>query len=216
MLRRFTLTIALAAAALTLAVPPAAWAQEASEEQAEITLKDVKNRLKENEKFLNEARKRGRAGDAQGMQVALDNYQRGQRGLERALERDRFRGNEWEQEDAWSRVERATRKHGEVLTDLYGRVPEQARPGIARAIENSQKGRETALERLEQARGQRIAAERRANAGPPAGVGRPGQAGPPAGIGSGRPGAGGPPAGVGGGPGAGRPPAPPKKGGGRP
>jgi len=199
-------------ALLVLGVPPAVSAQEAGEEQAEITLKDVKNRLKDNEKHLNEARKRGRAGDAQGMQVALDNFQRGQSGLERALERRRFSGNLQDREEAWSRVERATRKHGEVLTDLYGRVPEQARPGIARAIENSQKGRETALERLEQARGQRIAAERRANTGRPDATGRPGQSGAPAGVGSGRPG--GPPAGAGS-PGAGRPPAPPKKGGNR-
>lgn len=210
------LLLALAVCSL-LTLP--ALAQEPEREKAELTLKNVKQRLKENEKFLREARTKGRAGDARGMETALENYSRGMEGLNRALSQGRFHGDAYEQEDAWNRVEKATRKHGEVLTDLYERVPEQARPAIARAMENSQRGRTTALENLERARSERLAVEAR-GAGRPGTSGRPDvaaragdserPAGPPSGVGGGTPG------GIGGGRPAGGPPAGAGRPGGRP
>ena len=201
----------LLAAGLALVLSPASLlAQDQAENQPTVTLQQVKDRLKENKKFLDEAKKRGKAGDARGLDVALENFNRGQEGLNRALNRGRFEGDVFDREEAFDRVEKATRKHGEVLADLLNKVPEQARPGIMRAIENSQKGRETALERLSQAREQRLEAQRRGEVRGQSGANRPGFAGPGAQAGSaGRPGgigaAGGPPAG------AGRPPAPPKR-----
>lgn len=50
---------------------------------------------------------------------------------------------------ALSAVEKATMKHTEVLNDLLGKVPEQAKPAIRHAIEVSKHGRNTALDRLE-------------------------------------------------------------------
>jgi DNA-binding protein H-NS len=47
-----------------------------------------------------------------------------------------------------------------VLAGLMGKVPEQARPAIQRAMENSQKGRTTALSNLEQVRTERQERER--------------------------------------------------------
>lgn len=45
-------------------------------------------------------------------------------------------------------VERYTKKHAQVLANLLGKVPEEARPAIEHAIEVSQRGRNTALDRL--------------------------------------------------------------------
>lgn len=180
----------------------------AAQDQATITLNEVKTRLSENQRFLKEAAKRGKAGDTRGMEVALENYQRGSEGLDRALSRGRFDGNVFEREEAFERVEKATRKNGEVLTDLLGKVPEQARPAIEHARQVSQRGRETALANLQQARVNRQAAEQRGESRRPADVGaaRGGQAGGatarrPSGIGAGKPG------GVGGG----KPGGPPSK-----
>jgi len=64
-------------------------------------------------------------------------------------------------------VERSTMKHTEVLTDLLGKVPEEARPEIQHAIEVSQRGRNTALDRLERIQRGEIPA------GKPEGIGRP-------------------------------------------
>jgi len=186
-----------------LVAPAGLLGQEASDDQAALTLKDVKDRLKQNKKYLEEAKKRGKAGDAPGLEVALTNYNRGIEGLDRAMSQGRFEGDASQHEDALDRVEQATRKHTEVLTDLLGKVPEQARPAIEHAIEVSQKGRTTALQNLEHVRNERMAAERRKAARRPTGLGQPGGFGRGA-SGSGRPG------GVGGGPGGnpgGGPPA---------
>jgi hypothetical protein len=205
--RRLLVAVGLCA---LLALPAWSATDEQDDTTAEMTLKDVKNRLKENERHLKEARKQGRAGDAPGMEIALENYSRGMEGLNRALAEGRFNGSEHQYEEAFERVERATRKHGEVLADLYDRVPEQARPAIARAQEVSQRGRETALENLTQARERRAAERGQAGRpdfpGRPSGAGAQGQGpgGPPAGAGAGRPG-GGPPSGGAGRPRGGRP-----------
>jgi hypothetical protein len=68
--------------------------------------------------------------------VALERAQKGQLSREEGVAR------------AYEAVERGTRRHTEVLTDLLGKVPEEARPAIERAIEVSQNGRNTALANL--------------------------------------------------------------------
>jgi len=201
---RVQVILALAAVAF---LPTALWAQEQGEDQPAVTLQEVKDRLKENKKFLEEARTRGKAGDAPGLQVALDNYNRGMEGLDKALRQDQFEGDEFASVDALERVEKATRKHGEILADLLNKVPEQAKPAIEGAMEVSQRGRTTALAKLANARAQRDAARvrheqagqmgagnRPATAGPPSGVGQPGGVGgPPSGVG--QPAKAGPPSG---------------------
>lgn len=138
------------------------------------------------------------------MDVALKNYERRREGLHRAMSEGWFKGDEFEREEPFQRVEQATRKHTEVLTGLLDKVPEQARSHIAHAIEVSQGGRATALANLERARAQRQkrqASEGRQGSGRPEDLGRSGSRGRPGGLGdppaSGR---GGPP----GTPGAGR------------
>lgn len=196
----------LASSVLAFA-PAAGMAQEEQEDQAELTLQDVKDRLKENKQHLEEAKKRGKAGDAEGVDTAIENYDRGMTGLNRALEAGQFDGSERDLEKAYDQVEKATRKHGEVLSDLLTKVPEQARPGIEKALANSQKGRETALANLERARTARqeraAAARARHETGQPGTLGRPDGVGRPSGVGGAPAGGVGRPGGVGGGPPAG-------------
>lgn len=199
-LRKAGLVLALA---LIVAIPGVLLAQGEGESTGSLTLQNVKDRLKETRKHLEEAKKRGKAGDAAGMTTALENYDRGARGLDEALKAGRFEGSVYEREEAFERVEKATRKHGEVLGGLLesGKIPEQARPHVQHALEVSQKGRQTALANLQQARAQRNereAAQRREGMGQQGTYGRPGDAGRPGGPSSGM---GGGPAGT---PGAGR------------
>jgi len=200
--RKASLVLALAFA---IATPGALLAQGQDVDTGSLTLQDVKDRLKENQKHLDQARERGKAGDAAGMETALQNYERGNEGLNRALDQGRLAGDANDREQAYDRVEKATRKHSQVLTDLLasGKIPEQARPHVEHALQVSQKGRQTALANLQQARSQRSeqeAAQRRQGlgqssvSGRPEGAGRPGgSGGPPSGVGggsSGAPGAG--------------------------
>jgi len=191
---------------LALVGPGALLAQSPGEDTRSLTLRDVKDRIKENKRHLEEAQKRGKAGDAPGMETALENFERGQAGLDEALKEGRFEGDVYQREEAFERVEKATRKHGEVLGGLLesGKLPEQARSHVEHALEVSQKGRQTALANLERARTQRRdheASQRRAGYGQPGGYGRSGNiGGPPSGVGA-PGGTGGGPAGT---PGAGR------------
>lgn len=192
-----TLAVALSFAL----VPVIVQAQGENNDQSTVTLNDVKRRLKENERFLSQARTKGKAGDAEGTQVALDNFSRAMQGLDRALSQGRFAGSDADREEAFERVEKATRKHGEVLTGLLDKVPEQARPAIEHAREVSQRGRENAMANLEQARARREAAEQKAAANRQDGAHRPDSiGGRPSGAGAS---GGGRPTGVGG-----KPPAP--------
>jgi len=143
---------------LFLLVPAGFGAQD--DAQRTMTLQEVKDRLKENKNYLKDAEKKGKAGDAAGVQTALENYDRNMAGINRAMNAGGFQGSEGQREEAFDRVEKATRKHGEVLANLEGKVPEQARPAIQRAMEASQKGRTTALSNLQQVRTERQQRER--------------------------------------------------------
>lgn len=74
-------------------------------------------------------------------------------------------------------VERAAKKHTEVLTGLLDKVPKQARAAIEHAIEVSERGRNTALDRL------RKIQEGEVPRGRPEGVGKPEEPGKPEGVG---------------------------------
>jgi len=209
--RSQTRWVGLVLAPLLVAIAPlVVSAQGDRDDQATLTLNNVKERLKQNKEYLKQAKQHARRGDAAGVNTALENYERSMEGLNRAMQEGRVEGDESGREEAFERVERATRKHGEVLADLLNKVPEQARPAVERAMEQSQHGRATALQNLERVRTmrqEREAAQMRQRTGQPEGVGRPGRTGGPAtgpktpAGGAGRPGgrpSGGPP---GGGPG---------------
>ncbi|MBS3919044.1 MAG: hypothetical protein KG012_09155 [Deltaproteobacteria bacterium] len=139
----------------------------------------------------------------------LKNYETSINGAVDEINRAQAQGRDVS--EALSAVERSTTKHTEVLTDLLGKVPEEARPAIKRAIEVSKRGRNTALDRLERIQRGEIPAGKPEGVGPPGKperperVERPGRSGIPGGIdrpggfggpGGGRPG-GGPPGGRG-------------------
>ena len=55
--------------------------------------------------------------------------------------------------EALEAVERSTKKHTEVLTDLLDKVPEDAKPAIRRSIAVSKRGRNTAMDKLSKIQG---------------------------------------------------------------
>ena len=178
-------------------------AQTGNAGQAALTLNDVKDRLKQNQKYLDKASKRGKAGDTAGLQTALANYGRGADELNHAMSEGRFSGTASQRTDAFNAVERATAKHTEVLRALLNKVPEQARPAIQHAMEVSGNGRTVALQNLQRGQGEPPASKPPENAGrtaagPPQGAGQPIGGVPAGGMGGssgGRP-AGGPPSGT--------------------
>jgi hypothetical protein len=87
-------------------------------------------------------------------------------------------------DDALETVEMATKKHIEVLRDILGKVPEQAKSAIAHAIDVSQHGRNQAMQMLIKIQRDKIPI------GKPEGISKPKGVGKPQGIGrpsSGRP-----------------------------
>lgn len=196
-----------------LFAPTGALAQQGTQDQATMTLKQVKERLQQNKQYLNDAKKHAKAGDTTGLETALDNYDRNMEGLNTALSHGGFSGTPSQQEQAYNRVQSATSKHLKVLNGLLGKVPSQAVPHIQHAIDVSQTGQQTALSHLSQIHQQQAMQQaNRPDFGQAGGMGRPEGAGRPAGMGgpAGNPGmgnpgmggpgmGGGPPAGVGGG-----------------
>lgn len=77
-------------------------------------------------------------------------------------------------------VERATKKHTEVLTDLLEKIPDQAKSAIEYAIEVSKRGRNTALDRLRKIQKGEVPRGR------PEGVEKPEEPGKPEGVGKSR------------------------------
>jgi hypothetical protein len=204
---QFTLIGFLTLSCALLFVPTGAFAQQGTQDQATMTLKQVKERLQQNKQYLNNAKKRAKAGDTAGLETALNNYDRGMEGLNTALAHGGFSGTPSQQEQAYNRVQSATSKHLKVLNGLLSKVPSQAVPHIQHAIDVSQTGQQTALSHLSQIHQQQAMQQaNRPDFGQAGGMGRPEGAGRPAGMGGpgGNPGmggamGGGPPAGVGGG-----------------
>lgn len=206
---RISLISFLAMSCALLFVPAGAVAQQASNDQATLTLKQVKEQLKQNKQDLNQAKKSAKAGDAQGLDTALNNYNRGMEGLNTALSHGGIQGTPSQQQDAYDRVQSATQKHIDVLNGLLNKVPAQAVPHIQHAIAVSQTGQNTALSHLSQLQTQReMGQANRPGFGQAGGMGRSGGIGEPGsgassmggpGMGAAMGREGGPPAGVGGG-----------------
>jgi hypothetical protein len=182
--KRAALTLALAALILS---PVIVLAQD--QNQSSLSLQDVKDKLKQNKSYLDQASKQGKAGDAVGMQTALDNYDRGMGGLNTALSHDGgFSGNASQREDALARVSDATSKHIKTLQGLLSKVPAQAQGAIQNAINVSQKGHDMATANLQTSRAQHESLGGQPDgSGRSSGAGRPSGAGAPAGVPGGRP-----------------------------
>jgi hypothetical protein len=196
-----------------LFAPAGAVAQQSGSNSATLTLKQVKQQLKQNKQYIKQAKKSAKAKDPQGLDTAIQNYDRSMQGLDTAISHGGIQGTPAQQQDAYNRVQSATQKHLNVLNGLLDKVPAQAVPHIQHAIDVSRKGQTTALSHLSQLQTEQ--AMRQANRpgfgqagamGRSQGMGRSGGMGgignAPAGgpgMGAGMGAAGGPPAGVGGG-----------------
>jgi hypothetical protein len=175
-IKRIAGTLTLASLILS---PVVLKAQDQS--QASLSLQNVKDQLKQNKNYLDQASKQGKAGDAAGLQTALENYDRGMEGINTALSHDGgFSGSESQRTDALSRVKDATSKHTKVLQGLLTKVPPQAQAAIQNAISVSQKGHDTATASLQSNPGQQGS---QGQGGQPSGVGQ-GTMGRPSGVGA--------------------------------
>ena len=187
----------LLSAALFLA-PAGSFGKQAPNDQSSLMLKQVKQRLKQNQRYLKQAEKRGKAGDTTGLQSALTNYDRSIEGLNTAISHGQLVASPSQEKQAYERVQSATSKHIQVLENLLTKVPEQARSAIQHAIQVSQTGHNTALAHLQQVHAEQMNSPAY---GRPEGAPHSEGVGAPRGMG-GFPGAGGP---MGGGMGMGHP-----------
>jgi hypothetical protein len=208
---QLSLIVFLTFACALIFAPAGAVAQNSGSNPATLTLKQVKEQLKQNKQYLKDARKSAKAGYTQAMNTALDNYNRGMQGLDTAISRGGIQGTPSQQQDAYNRVANATQKHIGVLQGLLDnpKIPAQGKAGISKALAASQTGQTTALSHLSQLQTQQAMGQaNRPGFGQAGGMGRSDgmgglgagnspMGGPGMGAGMGH--AGGPPAGVGGG-----------------
>lgn len=138
-----------------------------------LTDQAARDAMEKNEVLLKHAERAQKRGDNAAVGRSVEQYTANIDAVSHAIEIGTV--DEWEAVSVLDRVDRNTRRHLGVLEGLLGKVPEQARPDIERAIQVSQRGNRAAVEALSRT--------------PAAGVltGRPGAVGSPAGVG-GRPG----------------------------
>lgn len=117
------------------------------------------------EKRLAEARALAADGKPEEAAKAVERYQAQ---LDRALTRAKqAQANGDDADEVLTDVSEATPRHQAVLAEVYEKVPEQARPGIQRAMEASRRGHAQATEARSGARGRPDAPGRPESAGPP-------------------------------------------------
>ena len=98
------------------------------------------------ERRLAEAKALSEQGETELAEKTIGRYEEQ---LNSALEKARSaRGEGKEMEDLFIRVSEATYKHQDVLMDVYDKVPEQAKENIQRAMDESMRGHEEALESI--------------------------------------------------------------------
>jgi hypothetical protein len=186
---QFSLIGFLTFACALLFAPAGAFAQQSGSNPAALTLKQVKQRLKQNKQYIKQAKKSAKANDAQGLNAAIENYNRGMDGLNAALSHGGVQGTPAQQQDAYNRVQSATQKHMKVLDNLIssGKV---TNPKAISAIQNaetaSQKGQTTAESHLSQLQTQQAMGQaNRPGFGQAGGMGRAGSMGRSGGFGGG-------------------------------
>ena len=166
-------------------------------EKATLHTRYAKERLAEVKAMISKGKPRFVGG-------LLKDYEKATGGVLDEINRAQAQGRDVS--EALEAVERSTKKHTEVLTDLLDKVPEQAKPAIRHSIEVSKRGRNVALDTLRKIQRGEIPVgrpegigrpegserperlERPERPSRPEGIGRPGGLGGP---GGGRPGGGG-------------------------
>src|SRR3990172_9180090 len=145
--------------ALLAQTPEASDGLSVAEKNAVGKKKDPNDRAKEYMKIANQkamdARNAADRGDTKGLEESLLGHQAAMQGAMRTIHEGQSRGEDMSR--AWEAVNRGTSKLTEVLTGVLARVPDEAKPGIQKALDSSQRGHETALQSLEKARQERAA-----------------------------------------------------------
>ncbi len=161
-----------------------------------LTNASARSAMRKNEALVRQAQRAQKRGDNATVGRSVDQFTANMGTISNAIEHGQV-----EQSDAISvfdRVNNNTSRHISKLEDLLGTVPEEARAGIQRALDNSVRGRDMATQALRRSRAASIMTGRRSATGAPTSIGgRPssaGSGGRPSGVGGGRPsGAGRPP-----------------------
>jgi len=125
------------------------------------------------EKRLAEMQGMGSKGKPEFVETLAKDYESAIGGAMKEINRAARQGRDVS--EALKAVERSTKKHTEVLTDLFrlGKVPPQAKPAIRRAIEVSKRGRNRAMDVLNKIQKGELPIGRPEGVGKPEGVGRP-------------------------------------------
>lgn len=134
---------------------------------------EAERALELSEKRLAEAHALAAEGKADEAEKAVERYEAQ---LDRAVTKaERARADGDDGGEALGQVSEATSRHQAVLAEVHQKVPEEARPGIERAMEASKRGHSRAEAARSGARGGPGARGQ----GPPGDRGRPESAGPP-------------------------------------
>lgn len=156
--------------------------------------RSARDAMEKNNQLLEHAQRAQERGDSKAVSQAVERYNQNMDRVNQALARGAVDSSD--QASVLSRVDSATRRQTSVLQNLLGKVPQQARQGIEKALVMSQRGNAAATSALANTPAAGRNTGRPGTAGPPSGMGQPaGVGGPPSGIG-GPSGVGGPPAGV--------------------
>ena len=133
-------------------------------EKATLHTKHAKERLAEVKAMISK-------GKPEFVEGLVKDYEKAIGGAMDEINRAQVQGRDVS--EALEAVERSTKKHTEVLTDLLDKVPEQAKPAIRHSIEVSKRGRNIALDTLRKIQRGEISAGRPEGTGIPEGIGRP-------------------------------------------
>lgn len=132
---------------------------------------DAERALELSERRLAEARALAEQGKPDEAEKAAERY-RDQ--LERALAKaEKARENGKDTDEILARTSEATLRHQAVLADVHAKVPEQARPGIERAMQASRRGHEQSQRAISRQKREDVERDERRTPGRPE-TGRPG------------------------------------------
>ena len=132
-----TATVALA---LALGTAPAALAQNTQS----LTKKEAKKLLKQSQKDLKKTKKAGNRADGDAAAEHASNFAENMNRLNRGLSSSHM--SDHDMLDVAAKVDEATLRHEAKLLEVLDRVPDQAKPAIERALEQSRRGHDTATE----------------------------------------------------------------------
>jgi hypothetical protein len=136
---------------LLIPLPASIAAQETGGEQANLSLQDVKQGLKQCQQSLKEAEGKLKGGNSSGVEAVLGNYTRGMEQINAAMRESRFDGSMDDRTEAYDEIVRATGRDRRTLSKMLKKVEESARPAVEQALNAAQSGNQAAQQYLKTA-----------------------------------------------------------------